>query len=51
MSELDEKRKNNFLKSMQNMQIIITCTDDIVIKGLKINKYKVEYGKVFKVNT
>lgn len=51
MSELDEKRKNNFLKNMKDMQIIITCTDDININNLKMNKYRVEEGKVFKVNT
>ena len=49
MSELDEKRKNNFLNNMEEMQIIITCTDDININ--KINKYKVKSGEVLLLNT
>ena len=49
MSELDEKRKNNFLNNMEKMQIIITCTDDININ--KINKYKVKSGEVLLLNT
>ena len=36
MSELDEKRRNNFLESIENMQVIITCTD-------KINNNKINY--------
>lgn len=36
MSELDEKRRNSFLKSIKNMQVIITCTD-------KINNDNIEY--------
>lgn len=51
MSELDEKRKNNFLKSMKKMQIIITCTDIINIKDVKMNKYKVKEGNILKINT
>ena len=41
MSELDEKRINNFLKYIENVQVIITCT-----KEIKINK---ETKKVFYV--
>lgn len=29
MSELDEKRRNNFLHNIENTQVIITCTDKI----------------------
>ena len=51
MSELDEKRKNNFLNNMKNMQIIITCTEKISNEKLKIKEFKVENGKVFEINT
>ena len=51
MSELDNNRKVNFLKNIKNTQIIITCTDDINIENVKINKFKVEEGQVFKNNT
>ena len=51
MSELDEKRKNNFLNNMKNMQIIITCTEKLSKDKLILNEFKVEEGKVFKINT
>ena len=51
MSELDEKRKNNFLNNMKNMQIIITCTEKLSNEKLKIKEFKVENGKVFETNT
>ena len=51
MSELDEKRKNNFLKNMKDMQIIITCTERLSNENLKLNEFKVEEGKIFKINT
>ena len=51
MSELDEKRKNNFLNNMKNMQIIITCTEKLSRENLKLNEFKVKEGKVFKINT
>ena len=51
MSELDEKRKNNFLKNMKNMQIIITCTEKINIKNIKMKQYNVKEGNVLKINT
>ena len=50
MSELDEERRLNFLKSIENTQIIITCTDDINIPNININKYKVEEGNVIEKN-
>ena len=49
--EIDEKRKNNFLNNMKNMQIIITCTEKISNEKLKIKEFKVENGKVFEINT
>ena len=51
MSELDEKRKTNFLNNMKDMQIIITCTEQIKNENLKMKQFKVEEGKVFKINT
>ena len=49
MSELDEKRKNNFLSTMKDMQIIITCTEQIINKKLNMKEFKVEDGKVFEI--
>lgn len=46
MSELDNKRRINFLNNIEDTQIIITCTEDIKIENLKINKYKVINGKI-----
>ena len=47
MSELDNQRRKNFLKNIKDTQIIITCTEDIPIENLKINRYEVNEGKVF----
>ena len=50
MSELDSERRLNLLKNIENTQIIITCTEDIDIENIKINKYKVEEGKILEKN-
>ena len=50
MSELDSERRLMFLKNIKDTQIIITCTDDINIENIEINKYKVEEGKVIQKN-
>ena len=50
MSELDSERRLNFLKNIEDTQIIITCTDDINIENVNINKYKVEEGNVIQKN-
>ena len=50
MSELDSERRLNFLKNIEDTQIIITCTDDINIENININKYKVEDGNVIQKN-
>ena len=50
MSELDSERRLTFLKNIENTQIIITCTDDINIENVDINKFKVEEGKVIQKN-
>ncbi|SEQ15829.1 DNA replication and repair protein RecF [Lachnospiraceae bacterium RM5] len=47
MSELDSKRQNNLLESINDIQTIITCTgiDDLINKRLKIdNIYKIVQG-------
>ena len=45
MSELDSKRRNNFLKYIEDTQVIITCTDKI--NNDNINKlYYVEDGTI-----
>lgn len=50
MSELDSERRLNFLKNIENTQIIITCTEDINLENVNINKYKVEEGKAIQKN-
>ena len=50
MSELDSERRLMFLRNIKDTQIIITCTDDINIENIEINKYKVEEGKVIQKN-
>ena len=46
MSELDEKRRNQFLNKIENTQVIITCTDKIDIENKNILIYNVKEGKV-----
>ncbi len=46
MSELDEKRKNNFLKNINNIQVIITCTEKLNDKDLNYTSFKVLNGKI-----
>ena len=50
MSELDEERRVNFLKNIENTQIIITCTENINIEKININKYQVIEGKIIEKN-
>ena len=46
MSELDEKRRKNFLENIKNIQVIITCTDKIVLENLNYFLYNVVDGKI-----
>ncbi len=48
MSELDEKRRRNFLENIKNTQVIITCTDKIEIPNLDYKIYNVKEGTVNK---
>ena len=48
MSELDKSRINNFIKKINNIQVIITCTDIIEIDNLEKNVFNVKNGKVIK---
>lgn len=38
MSELDQKRRNNLIKNIKDIQILITCTDDFEIENSSENK-------------
>jgi len=46
MSELDEKRRKNFLQNIENTQVIITCTDKIELENIENEIYNVNNGKV-----
>ncbi len=48
MSELDEKRKNNFLENIANIQVIITCTEKINIDNLNFSVFNVVNGEIEK---
>lgn len=49
MSELDEKRRKNFLENIENTQVIITCTDKITLPNLDYNIYNVKRGQIKKI--
>ena len=46
MSELDEKRRRNFLENIENTQVIITGTDKIELPNLDYDLYHIEKGKI-----
>lgn len=48
MSELDSKRRENFLKNISNTQILITCTDEFTICNKMCKTYFVNNGVVHK---
>ncbi len=50
MSELDEKRRKHLLEKIENIQVIITCTDKIELENKNILIYNVKDGKVKKEN-
>ncbi len=46
MSELDSKRRENFLKGISNTQILITCTDKFTIDNKMCKTFFVKDGNV-----
>lgn len=49
MSELDEKRRTNFIKTINNNQVFITCTDQIDINKEENKIYKINQGKKYEI--
>ena len=47
MSELDEKRRKNFLNNIQNTQIILTGTDKIDLSNTDFSLYNVKKGMIY----
>ena len=50
MSELDDKRRKNFLNNIKYIQVIITCTEKITLENLKYFSYNVIDGNVIEKN-
>lgn len=46
MSELDKNRIHNFIKKINDIQVIITCTDKIDLQNLSGSIFKVQNGKI-----
>ncbi len=46
MSELDKTRRENLIKNIKEKQVIITCTDQIVLENLEYLEYNVKEGKI-----
>lgn len=46
MSELDKNRINNFIKKIDDIQVIITCTDKIDLENLSGSIFNVQNGKI-----
>ena len=46
MSELDSKRRKNFLKNIGDTQVIITCTEKIPLENFEYLEYNVKEGKI-----
>ena len=46
MSELDEKRRKNFLEFIRDTQVLVTCTDKFVLEKNNYNLYNVKSGKI-----
>ena len=47
MSELDEKRRNNFMENIMDTQVIITCTDKLLLNNVDAKIFRVDKGEVF----
>ena len=50
MSELDDKRRKNFLNNIKDIQVIVTCTEKITLENLKYFSYNVIDGNVIEKN-
>ena len=50
MSELDENRRKNFLNNIKDIQVIITCTEKIILENLNYFSYNVIDGNVIEKN-
>lgn len=48
MSELDEKRRKNFLDNIKNIQVIITCTEKIKIENSEYSLFNIKNGEIYK---
>ena len=46
MSELDEKRRKNFLNNIKNTQVILTCTEKIDLPEIEYNLYNIRKGEI-----
>ena len=46
MSELDEIRRNNFMENIENTQVIITCTDKLLLNNVSGKIFKVDNGNI-----
>jgi len=46
MSELDNKRRENLLENIENIQVIITCTEKMKLKNKKTKNFYVSNGKI-----
>lgn len=49
MSELDEKRRRNFISNITEAQVLITGTHKLVLENLEYNIYNVKNGNVEKI--
>ncbi len=50
MSELDQKRREHFLKHINNTQILITCTEEFTIFEKMCKTFNIKKGNVEKLN-
>lgn len=46
MSELDEKRRNSFIEYIENIQVMITCTDKLTVSRSNFSSYHVRKGEI-----
>ncbi len=50
MSELDEKRRKNFLSNIRDTQVLVTCTDKIMLEKNNFKLYNIKSGKINQKN-